>query len=333
MTRTRFVGCFATSRGSAWGGALAMTPSGVTCVMRDCQIERCWVAANGTALGALSSLVQENELGAHGGALYFEGVSLELAGTTLSDCTSSSYGGSAAYGGGIFLASGFLVLSNETQLSGNVAKKGSAFYVSAGVLRHVLQLSTLRLLRLACSDSSAAHARCGPTGGSYVLPAPLGRWVAATPCEVYYKACPPRQAGCDRKALGLSLYQSCNHQDQPWLLGRNIETAAEGATDVESYPYPCQRGLYGNSTEAREQSSPLCSGRCPAGSLCAGSATVIPSACPSYSYCEEGSVLPQLCPQGTYSNRTGLASAAECSGERRGTRANTNGRTARSVER
>lgn len=62
----------------------------------------------------------------------------------------------------------------------------------------------------------------------YQLPAPLGRWVFA-------------------------------REEDDW-----ISTEVMGKIDSD-YPYACNAGLLGQSNDPNEQSSPRCSGSCPAG--------------------------------------------------------------------
>mgnify|MGYP001364176841 CR=1 FL=1 len=68
--------------------------------------------------------------------------------------------------------------------------------------------------------------------------------------------------------------QPCDYANQPALLGRTIAMLAPGGLD-DDYPYACAPGLYGGSNATDEQSSPMCSGRCPAGKFCSG-ATIVP---------------------------------------------------------
>ena len=83
---------------------------------------------------------------------------------------------------------------------------------------------------------------------TYQLPAPLGRWIAAS-----------------RQVIN-------------------------SGSSVPDYPYACPAGLFGNSTEVSVQTSPACTGRCPAGRVCLG-ATVVPYACSAGGYCPIGSVV------------------------------------------
>ena len=77
-------------------------------------------------------------------------------------------------------------------------------------------------------------------GGSivYQLPAPLGHWINS--------------------------------------LGQDLLTLQAGESYVD-FPPACSAGLYGDLATTEAQSSPLCSGLCPAGHTC-GLATVVP--CP-----------------------------------------------------
>ena len=77
------------------------------------------------------------------------------------------------------------------------------------------------------------------------------------------------------------------------------------------YPFACPSRVVGNSYETLEQSGPWCSGACPAGFACPGG-TLVPEVCPAQHYCPKGSATGELCEAGTWSNRTGLAAATDC---------------------
>ena len=61
-----------------------------------------------------------------------------------------------------------------------------------------------------------------------------------------------------------------------------------------------------NLTRVEVQASALCTGPCPAGSVCAGAATVSPSACSLGGYCPQGSPAALPCPPGRFGNSTAL---------------------------
>lgn len=79
----------------------------------------------------------------------------------------------------------------------------------------------------------------------------------------------------------------------------------------DSYPPQCAGGRFGSSDERSEQSSPRCSGACPAGHACAPG-TVQPVQCGRGLYCPPGSLVPSNCPAGSYGAAPGLGSAADC---------------------
>ena len=111
-------------------------------------------------------------------------------------------------------------------------------------------------------------------GGSlvYRLPTPLGHWI--------------NSLGRDRLAL----------------------TAGESYL---GFPPSCSAGLYGGQFTTVAQSSPLCSGLCPAGFTC-GVATVTPVVCERGGYCPAGSPAARPCPSGRHGNTAGLSSADQC---------------------
>ena len=81
----------------------------------------------------------------------------------------------------------------------------------------------------------------------------------------------------------------------------------------DTYPFECSGGRYGNAEdhEREAQSSPRCSGSCPAGSSCPP-ATINPVLCPNGTYCPRGSALPQNCPEGYHGARPGLVDETQC---------------------
>lgn len=96
-----------------------------------------------------------------------------------------------------------------------------------------------------------------------------------------------------------------------FVIGSTSAAFLTSSIDVD-FPFPCPGGVLGDSYVALEQSGPWCSGVCPAGFACkAGS--VVPEICPRGRFCPESSASGQVCHAGTWSNRTGLASASECS--------------------
>ena len=86
----------------------------------------------------------------------------------------------------------------------------------------------------------------------------------------------------------------------------------------DDFPFSCPASVFGNSYDAREQSGPWCSGVCPAGFACSAG-TIVPEVCPQGRYCPTSSANGEVCDAGSWSNRTGLASASECSVCPRGT--------------
>ncbi|KAM8904697.1 uncharacterized protein AB9W97_008232 isoform 6-T6 [Spinachia spinachia] len=78
------------------------------------------------------------------------------------------------------------------------------------------------------------------------------------------------------------------------------------------YPhtFPCQAGHYRNNTLGH--SGEVCV-LCPARHYCDRQGSHRPSVCPQGFYCPEGTSAPEPCPEGTYSSRSLLSDAAECS--------------------
>lgn len=76
---------------------------------------------------------------------------------------------------------------------------------------------------------------------------------------------------------------------------------------ASALPVDCPAGTYQNDTGASECDV------CPPGYYCEMGATDA-LACPGGHYCPEGTEFPNefTCPNGTYSNKTGLATSSEC---------------------
>ena len=91
----------------------------------------------------------------------------------------------------------------------------------------------------------------------------------------------------------------------------------DGIYDFESgertsdFPFECPAGTVGDSSTARNQSSPACSQVCPAGYHC-GARTTVPTKCPVGSYCAIGSPAPTACKPGTFNRSEGLQSSEDC---------------------
>ena len=86
---------------------------------------------------------------------------------------------------------------------------------------------------------------------------------------------------------------------------------ASGLID-ENYPFECAPGTYGADIETDTQSTPRCSGPCPAGHYCP-LATIEPIICSRGTYCPQGSANEIDCPKGTYGPSTGLSALSQCS--------------------
>jgi predicted outer membrane repeat protein len=180
-------------------------------------------------------------------------------------------------GGAVRIAAfggGTASFANATFEGNTALEKGGALQVDAGVV--VLRTGTLfKDNRVADGASSEYSQSIRFSGGQlrYELPAPRAHWVFIPD-------------------------------------GSNTSTIALGAIDAD-YPFPCAAGVFGTSTEAHVQSSPLCQGQCPGGYYCPG-ATSVPQLCPVHVYCPAGSSMPTPCGEGTAGKESGLVSAAQC---------------------
>jgi len=99
-----------------------------------------------------------------------------------------------------------------------------------------------------------------------------------------------------------------------YVIITNRGLVAELSTPLvdDDFPYECAASRYGNSTSREDQSSPRCSGMCPAGHYCETGA-VQPVICALGEFCSVGSTTGTPCPAGTFGSRLGLTSQSECS--------------------
>ncbi|KAL3893422.1 MAG: hypothetical protein SGPRY_014245, partial [Prymnesium sp.] len=163
----------------------------------------------------------------------------------------------------------------------------------------------------------------------YTLPAPPGRWLPNSMCEIYrapcffdparvvYEQCLSKRAACkilpfpdERECTAPLEVQPCPWKEDPSLLGRAVHTFSS-ETEEESFPYACGLGVLGSSDPALQQSA-TCAGLCPAGFICPTLSTSVPLPCAAGSFCPNGSVVPLPCAAGFFSNASNLRSSLEC---------------------
>jgi len=221
--------------------------------------------------------------------------------------------GDANINGGAVHIDGGRVWIESTVFRGNTAVKGGALYVGPQASVHIYSCSFVEnsatehggalyimgnSTRVAFADRtrlSRNTARRGSTlflgqdsTAAYVLPAPMGFWVANT------QKCVPSVHGdlCSSRVNAM------------------VTLMLPGALD-DDFPFICSAGLLGDSYEVSAQNNPQCSGVCPAGYLCSGG-TVVPVPCETGTYCDKGSPAPTPCPPGTYGHAPMLKSSEEC---------------------
>ena len=215
-----------------------------------------------------------------------------------------SHGGGQGVGGSFTVVSGIFLMSNGTRLvRGQATTEGASFAVQGGI-------------------------------ASYALPTPPGHWVPALECLVYRRACPRNDMGfvtqplCGSTARDCSLStdemaringfncralmvsQPCDWRAAPQLVGRVLHALPQMPNEAD-YPFQCAAGLVGGTLQG-QQGSPLCGGPAPAGTYQPVPTGVSTITCPAGSYCPAGASLPLSCPEGTYSNTAGIASASQC---------------------
>ena len=196
-------------------------------------------------------------------------------------------------GGGIEVkGDGRLVLA-DSLLERNLAARGAAMLVDGGESR----VQNCRFESNAASESGGGlqidGGVCELSDQSVLLgnTAPQGNTILST----------------RRDALTYRLPCSMGR----WILAAIGNTSAlEGAIDAD-FPYACSAGLLGSSFELLEQSTPQCSGPCPAGFAC-GAASSVAQPCPNGTYCPRGTPSPIPCPAGTVGRQPMLTLRDEC---------------------
>ncbi len=179
----------------------------------------------------------------------------------------------AVYGGGIANYGKNAVLMDGTLLRNNVAS-------------------------LAMIGAGSAVYNTVPGGISYVLPAPVGRYVeAASLCNKV--ECPPIFPWCP---------QYCD-----WERYSNRTLVQLPLSIDNEYPFRCPPGFYGNGTDPEEQSTSECSGLCPRGFFCDGNNDDSP----------ENPTMPQMCAPGTFAFALGTRNKGQCTRCPRNSFANT----------
>ena len=192
----------------------------------------------------------------------------------------------------------WLIGSNSTELQ--ASSGATVLHVSSGAPR--VSLRDLVLRSSVVVDGGQLHIdSCTFDGGSLVV---SGGEVTVTGTQFVGDAIDVSVGG----SLVYQLPAPLGH----WInsLGQDYLTLQPGESYVD-FPPACSAGLYGHDTSTAAQSSPLCSGLCPAGFTC-GLATVVPVACERGGYCPAGSPAARPCPAGSHGNTTGLSSANEC---------------------
>ena len=308
-------------------GKPAVMVSGGVLTVRNCTLSDHHgagaVHVSGGEVAIEDSLLANNSapggIGSGGGALLVTSGSVALR-----RCVAS--GNAAAEGGALRVAGNATrVHVEESHLHTNTANvSGGAVHVAEGTL--VLSSRTLLENNVAGAIGDGGGGSGNGHGNSirfvagmvaYALPAPPGRWCSSGfHCKLYRVACPIGQVGCDPESQPPldARDQPCDTSD-PLLNNRTISLLQLGDSSDESiddaYPFACAPGVYGAADDLEAQSSPSCSGPCPAGARCP-LATEHPILCPNATYCPAGSPGATPCPPGKTSWRSGMASVDEC---------------------
>ena len=223
----------------------------------------------------------ERALALGGGIALLDSCVAHLSACRVESCTTLSLHW-AASGGGVYARSATLRLDAATLLRSNTASAPS---------RANLQTA---------AESSSTMALEGGSFADYVLPAPSGRWLAASECRVFRQPCPAEPVSVRLQCLATAdecttiasanasvggvpcqpaaIVQPCRWDVYPEQIDKYVFVLPLQSVSFE-FPFSCAPGLLGGSVTG-EQLSPFCAGRCPAGRLCDQPASVDPALCP-----------------------------------------------------
>ena len=243
--------------------------------------------------GLLTDNGHEN---AYGGAIKIEGGALEVDNITFT-------GNVALEGGAIYANAGNLTI-RRSRFSLNVAQTGGALAVDGRTDGFnwtstrpkpdvfLTDGSSLAVDNMASNGKAAYLYPTGDGAITYLLPAPIAHWVAATECKFY--------------DLPAGVPQPC----EPREYGSWRARFSAGASD-DGIPYECAAGKLGETFNPAEQASSSCSRPCPAGNYCPA-ASAVPIPCRMGTYCSTASPYESPCMQGTWGSRMMLTSQEQC---------------------
>ena len=185
--------------------------------------------ASGTVAVRNSTFRANGMLTAEGGAIRAEGTSSILIDSTL-------FGGNLAGEGGAIHASGSASLTiSRTNFTANNASRGGAVSVLGSAVM-VLRDQT-RLHSNSARESASTLRIDGAARVVYVLPAPLGHWIAST-------------VVCDDAAAAVDSLCLSNHGVQS---GQHFAALPRG--DLDDYPFTCNAGLVGTRSSRHRGAS------------------------------------------------------------------------------
>ena len=348
--------CSATTMGveTAQGGAIGIYPD-ASATVRSTVVTACSVTAQGSGF-------------AYGGAFsVYDRAILTLDDSTVSDSLCTTLGNGRAEGGVMRVSrSATVTLKGSSLINGSAIARGNERASGGAMLIRPEAKVTLEE-SVITSCRAVAHLNSGEGGGVvnkggvlllrkgsalrgnaassrgatmvqqgdvvYVLPAPLGTWIAARECQVYRRFCPedpasglPVDPNCPLTANACSQdvnqtalvngttcqpilsFQPCTWTSMPELLGQLVDMLPHTIMEVD-YPYACSAGLL-RSADPKHQTTSLCGGLCPASYACPAGQN--PITCPMGGYCPRGSSVPLPCPSGLYGSTTGLSAISDC---------------------
>ena len=187
---------------------------------------------------------------------------------------------SARVGGAIYASLAQVDVQQTTFVGNHGGEFGGAIFAVAS--RLVLGNATSLAMNVAGQGGEGL--RLVRSTAWYIMPAPLGHHV--------------------RNPVLCTGPPNCDHLHN----GMHVKALAG---DLATFPPQCPSGFLGQSYKVADQSSPRCSGLCPAGKYCVAG-TSAPKPCTSGSYCMEGSPLPVPCKPGSFTEATNLTSQDEC---------------------
>jgi hypothetical protein len=250
--------------GSVYGGGVlafgVLTASDCASISSNTAVSVNGLVLGGGVCGGVGSMS-----GARG-ALEFRTIAI-VNNTVRAECGARAEGGGLATFGNLTARNATIVgnhafAANGTCRGGGLFHNGNPAFLYGGVIDGNVMNGATEVGKQAFVGAPL----------TYVLPAPLGRWLDGV------RAC--NRARCpDGFSTGEAdcALQPCDLATHPELEGTQVALALPGPVDGDAFPPRCLPGSYAAGTDPEaDQSGRTCSGLCPAGRACFMPGTIAP---------------------------------------------------------